>query len=139
MNTLEETLSHGNLLTRTSGRFHHECQELGSVFCLSLSRWSWYLLSGHTEWKEHWFWKARYFSYHLATWLWFVVEEEGKGETEKTEMVRSLTSAHGKDVSGVLHGAMSSQGTTGNTQVQSPLSATTATGVSPGLTILLSI
>lgn len=34
---------------------------------------------------------------------------------------------------------MSSQGTTGNTQVQSPLSVTTATGVSPGLIILLSI
>lgn len=34
---------------------------------------------------------------------------------------------------------MSSQGTTGNTRVQSPLSVTTATGVSPGLTILLSI
>lgn len=34
---------------------------------------------------------------------------------------------------------MSSRGTTGNTRVQSPLSVTTATGVSPGLTILLSI
>lgn len=42
--------------------------------------------------------------------------------------VRSLISAHGKGVSGVLHEAMSSQGTTGNTQVQSPLNATTATG-----------
>lgn len=31
-------------------------------------------------------------------------------------------------MSGVLHEAMSSQGTTGNTQVQSPLNATTATG-----------
>lgn len=58
---------------------------------------------------------------------------------ETWQQVRSLTSAHGKDVSGVLHGAMSSQGTTGNTQVQSPLSVTTATGVSPGLIILLSI
>lgn len=34
---------------------------------------------------------------------------------------------------------MSSRGTTGNTQVQSPLNATTATGVFPGLIILLSI
>lgn len=42
--------------------------------------------------------------------------------------MRSLISAHGKGVSGVLHEAMSSQGTTGNTQVQSPLNATTATG-----------
>lgn len=41
---------------------------------------------------------------------------------------KSLTDAHGKGVSGVLHEAMSSQGTTGNTQVQSPLNATTATG-----------
>lgn len=31
-------------------------------------------------------------------------------------------------MSGVLHEAMSSRGTTGNTQVQSPLNATTATG-----------
>uniref|UniRef100_A0A8D1W3A8 KLF transcription factor 7 n=1 Tax=Sus scrofa TaxID=9823 RepID=A0A8D1W3A8_PIG len=54
-------------------------------------------------------------------------------------LVRSLISAHGKGVSGVLHEAMSSQGTTGNTQVQSPLNATTATGVFPGLTILPSI
>lgn len=42
--------------------------------------------------------------------------------------MRSLISAHGKGVSGVLHEAMSSRGTTGNTQVQSPLNATTATG-----------
>lgn len=42
--------------------------------------------------------------------------------------VRSLISARGKGVSGVLHEAMSSRGTTGNTQVQSPLNATTATG-----------
>ncbi|XP_004576953.1 Krueppel-like factor 7 isoform X6 [Ochotona princeps] len=53
--------------------------------------------------------------------------------------VRSLTSAHGKDASGVLQEATSSQGTTGNTQVQSPLNATTATGVFQGLTILPSI
>nr|XP_014691896.1 Krueppel-like factor 7 isoform X4 [Equus asinus] len=52
--------------------------------------------------------------------------------------VRSLTSARGKGASGVLHEAMSSRGTTGNTQVQSPLNATTATGVFPGLTILRS-
>lgn len=42
--------------------------------------------------------------------------------------MRSLISAHGKGVNGVLHEAMSSRGTTGNTQVQSPLNATTATG-----------
>lgn len=42
--------------------------------------------------------------------------------------MRSLISARGKVVSGVLHGVMSSRGTTGNTQVQSPLNATTATG-----------
>ena len=42
--------------------------------------------------------------------------------------MRSLISARGKGVSGVLHEAMSLRGTTGNTQVQSPLNATTATG-----------
>lgn len=46
--------------------------------------------------------------------------------------VRSLTSARGKGASGVLHEAMSSRGTTGNTQVQSPLNATTATGKGAG-------
>ncbi|PNI67127.1 KLF7 isoform 7 [Pan troglodytes] len=55
---------------------------------------------------------------------------------ETWQQVRSLISAHGRDVSGVLHEAMSSRGTTGNTQVQSPSNATTATGVFPGLTIL---
>lgn len=42
--------------------------------------------------------------------------------------MRSLTSARGKGVNGVLPGVMSSQGTTGNTRVRSPSSATTATG-----------
>ncbi|KAF6114353.1 Kruppel like factor 7 [Phyllostomus discolor] len=67
----------------------------------------------------------------------------GRGWTQRDRSpcsrVRSLISARGKGVSGVLHEAMSSRGTTGNTQVQSPLNATTATGVFPGLTILPSI
>lgn len=42
--------------------------------------------------------------------------------------VRNHTSAHGKGASGVLHEAMSSRGTTGNTQVQNPLNATIVTG-----------
>ncbi|XP_032866798.1 Krueppel-like factor 7 isoform X2 [Tyto alba] len=50
--------------------------------------------------------------------------------------VRSLTSARGKGASGVLHGATSSRGITESTRVQSPLNATIATGVFPGLITL---
>ncbi|XP_010217340.1 PREDICTED: Krueppel-like factor 7 isoform X2 [Tinamus guttatus] len=50
--------------------------------------------------------------------------------------VRSLTSARGKGASGVLHGVTSSRGITESTRVQSPLNATIATGVFPGLITL---
>lgn len=92
MNTLEEPPSHGDLLTRASGRFLHECQELGRDFCLSLSRWSCCLSI-----QSHFLEGTRVLggegvSLHpLATWLWFAVEERGEGrereKKKKTEIV----------------------------------------------------
>ncbi|XP_075140455.1 Krueppel-like factor 7 isoform X2 [Leptodactylus fuscus] len=50
--------------------------------------------------------------------------------------VKSHISAPGKGVIGVSPGVMNLQGTTGNTQGQSHLNATTVTGAFPGLTTL---
>ncbi|XP_029140050.1 Krueppel-like factor 7 isoform X2 [Protobothrops mucrosquamatus] len=62
-----------------------------------------------------------------------------KKSTLSSVKVRSLTSVHGKGVSGVLHEVMNSHGTTGSTREQSPSSAAIVTGVFQGLIILPSI